>query len=178
MSGKPRRPEALAKVLSNPQWRRQTELHGGRLDGPGEVPVTLDPPPGMDEFETSVWKEVAAMVGLAGMGVTSQEDVLAFRMLVQVTVLSRRCEEHLRELRKVNKPGVTLEVYYESVDEKTGKLLKKREPAADVLLECSSKLLALWARFGLTPSDRTKVRDLRKLGPKGNADPDNEFTQP
>jgi P27 family predicted phage terminase small subunit len=159
----------LAAVINNPTWQKRVARSGERDGAPEATPVVIAAPAHLSAYEQEVWKEIADYVG-ASMKITSREDALILETLVTTTARERRANAWLRKKAETCQPGE--EFWYEEVDEKTGRTMKKPEPAYTTAKDCAAILLKLWGHFGLTPSTRSKVK---QLGLETKHNPDDEF---
>jgi phage terminase small subunit len=166
MAGRPRKPTAL-HILDG------TKPNGHvmpRTDEPTLIPVTLEAPEVLIEEEKYWFDHFAKAVGSVGMKITTQDDEDALEQLACTMTRVQRLREFFRNLLKDNPKGV---VEVETIVNASGFESNRIRPEFKALQESEYTLTQLLGRFGLTPSDRSRVKDLTKAF--GKPDKQDEF---
>jgi len=136
-----------------------------RSEEPKTPALTKLPPPPKDltEGQAEAWMRYArATVRLR---VLTEEDLPALKALA-------RADDQLNRLwRAIDEYGET----YLTLNGKGSEMIRPR-PEAQMIRATTSEWLHLLGRFGLTPSDRAKVRASPGAQLPDDTDPDNEFT--
>lgn len=155
MRGRPRKPTALQK-LKNAGKRPGYDASQGRglepkWNGDGSLPP---PPEHLSPEVREAWLMLAAPLRFK---IFSDEDVTAFHSMVRMWSEWNAASNHVMEHGQVatNRHGE------ESIS-----------PQMRVFMDLSTKLLNFYARFGMTPADRSRVA----AKPEKEVNPDAEFS--
>jgi phage terminase small subunit len=160
MAGRPRKPTALHAIDGTTPWAYAAT---DRKSEPQLIPVTLEAPEDLDETEKSWFSHFAEVVG--EMKITTQDDKDALEALACCMARVQSLRSFFRNLRKTDPDDV--ETYTDMIG------TRKVRPEMRVLQDQEHVLLQLLGRFGLTPSDRSRVKDLTKAF--GKPDKQDEF---
>jgi len=166
--------------------------HGGRakkvlqLVSPGEyASKKLAPKPVFkdltelcpDDFspkQRAKWEQFATST--AGMRITTKDDFDALRELSIWSCIFDECVQYFEGLKKKYPKDTANNIYTYSSETSSGSLIWRPRPEFSMMSEASQKCLNYYARFGLTPADRTRVNTHEKqLNPKEGTG-DDEFT--
>jgi P27 family predicted phage terminase small subunit len=158
-SGRPPKPTSLLLLQGTARKKRHLEKRAGEpaVSGDGSLPP---PPEDLSDEVLAAWEELAAAIEFK---IFSAEDVHAFRTFAAMWATWKKCQEH------VEQNGVT-----EEKDTKHG-TVKQMTSEARIWMELNSKLLLYFSRFGMTPADRSRVRELGGKNGHKEEDPDDEF---
>ncbi len=136
-----------------------------RKDEPNVHPPRIpDPPAHLSRDEVAAWNFFANV--LDANKVVTDEDAAAFEQLAVTWAQWLHITQTLREMKG--------EYTYESVS-KHG-TMQRAVPEMAVLDTVDRRLSTLLAKFGLTPSDRSRVKMMK--GGSGGKDPESEFGRP
>lgn len=148
------------------QGTNRKDRHGdGRK---GEPAVTGDgslppPPAGLKESVQEAWLELGESLQFK---IFSREDVTAFRTFATMWARWKELSDFIDE------NGISSES-----EMKDGRVVQKISPEASMWSDLNGKLLQYFARFGMTPSDRTRVREMSGGGRDAQENPDDEFSK-
>lgn len=150
--GRPPTPTRMKELAGNPGRRPINQ------EEPQSTPVlTLEPPAWLDKKAQAAWRRRAPAV--VGMRVLTDGDLAAFEFLCELDV---EIAEYAAIIRK---DGRTT---------KTGAGTPKVHPLEQPLSDRRKMRVELWSKFGMTPSDRTRL----KVEPPKPEDPADEFMKP
>lgn len=154
-TGRPPKPVSLHILKGT--FRK--DRHESKVDLEPVKGGALPPPPAdLDKDSLAAWKELAEMVVYP---IYTKADIAAFRTFATMW------HQHKELSAWVNKKGI-------SVSTPKGESLS---PEAKMWSDLNGKLLAYFARFGMTPADRARVAPVAGKGGEGEKshDPDAEF---
>lgn len=161
-SGRLPKPTALLRLQGTDRKDRHHDRRKGEppLTGDGSLP---SPPEGLKEDVRAAWEELGESIKFR---IFSREDLTAFRTFATMWATWKKLADH------IDREGVTAES-----EMKDGRVVMKLSPEASMWSDLNGKLLQYFARFGMTPSDRTRVRELAGVKDNGQEDPDDEFSK-
>lgn len=159
-AGRPRKPTAL---LQSPEHIAK------RANEPKKEVVILSPPDHLDEEEHKVWVRFASVI--ADMRISTDYDREALEALVVAWVQAQHLREFFRVLRKVD----PLHVFTYDTEGNNGQHIIRARPEVEQLNGLDKKIMAIMMKFGLNPSDRSRV--IAHLPPVVDNDPDAEFSE-
>lgn len=133
-SGRARKPSAL-RARQTPATRNEPKPERA------QVPA---PPTGLNEDERSAWLDLKALVD--PLGVFTAADLVAFEAMVTALSTARQAQAVLR------REGIT----FEGIGSREQVVVKAR-PEVAILLNAQKALMLWMSRFGLSPSDRSRV---------------------
>jgi len=139
--GPKKQPTELALVKGE---TRPSRVNYDEPEAPPEVP---DPPEYLNLDALGVWQRLAPT--LHGRGVLTVWDVDAFAAFCTAVVIHRRAVQIVNDGNIIHRGA--------------------KHPALQVVRDQAAQIIALGARFGLTPSDRASIRagDLNAPGSGG-----------
>jgi P27 family predicted phage terminase small subunit len=157
------RPKPTKLLVLQGTARRDRHLDGRSgeppLDGDGSLPP---PPEHLSLKVKEAWEEIR---GTLKFKIFSREDVIAFGTFASMYALWKECYEH------IEKEGVS-----EQTELKDGRIVTRMTTEASMWSDLNGKMLSYFARFGMTPSDRTRVREIGKSD-ANKENPDDEFAK-
>jgi phage terminase small subunit len=168
MAGRPRKPTPLHLIEGHGMKAAQRSAAGE----PPPAPVVLACPAHLDDGERKAWEYLADLAG--GMKITSREDVAAMEMLACAWAQRDELQAYFRKLRADGGDGDGDVYVYETIT-KDGSAMRRPRPEKAILDTCEKQIILLLGRFGLTPSDRSKVRAAGGSGGTDGPNPDDEF---
>ena len=113
-------------------------------------PMDKTPPTILSDEGRQEWQRVMQTVGMAA-GVLQEQDRPA------LTALCLTWEQYIDATNLVQRTGVLIKSQGRQADRPA----VVRNPAMQVARDCLTSLLALWGRFGMTPSDRARLGALK-----------------
>jgi phage terminase small subunit len=138
---------------------------------PDATPVVLEAPEYLSDGEKHWWKYYAELLG--DYSITTVLDAKALERLACMENDIQQLRKYFRRL-EVENPDKPEEVSaYYCINVK-GEAMRRNRPERATLTELERNMVLLLGKFGLTPSERSKVVDLGKG--QGSVDPDREFT--
>jgi P27 family predicted phage terminase small subunit len=140
MSGPPPKPAELRLIEGNPSKRPIPRSMKCR------PLVNKKPPTILGRAGRAEWKRVMDTVGHVP-GLIQEQDRPA------LTALCLTWEQYLTASEIVQKAGVLIKSQGRQAERPNA----VRNPAIVIARDCLTNLLALWARFGMTPSDRSRL---------------------
>jgi P27 family predicted phage terminase small subunit len=140
MTGPPPKPVELRLLEGNP----------GKRSIPHSMKcrplLNKKPPTLLGRAGRAEWKRIMDTVGNIP-GLIQEQDRPA------LTALCLTWEQYVAASALVQKAGVLVK----SQGRQTDRATAVRNPAMHIARDCLTNLLALWARFGMTPSDRSRL---------------------
>lgn len=156
-SGRPPQPTRLLVLKGTARKGRHFEGRKGEPKPRSDGSI----PPCPDHLEGEVRKVYQELAGVLKFRIFSDEDVYALVTMASMLVEWRRCFDHIQ---RHGHSTVTRGREIHSHESKTW-------------LDLNGRLLNYFARFGMTPADRARVREVE--GANGNQEnPDDEFSKP
>lgn len=153
-AGRPRKPTAI-KMLQGTYRKDQEPVREPEYQKPS---IHVKPPVFINKYAKMYWKEY--IQELINIGVITMQDIPLYAMLAEAFGEWRMYSEMLKHNPDGSKR--TLEEYFEQRNYVFGKM-----PEFVSYNAAYDKYLKLAAKFGLSPSDRSKI----DLGKKDNYDP-------
>lgn len=150
MTGPPPKPAELRALQGNPGKRRIPKTIR-------TLPMDPVPPEILGEPGRQEWRRIFDTVGTVA-GLLQEQDRPA------LTALCLTWEQYLQASEMVQKTGVLIK----SQGRQAERPAAVRNPALIVARDCLANLLALWARFGMTPSDRARLEVPRSDDDEGS----------
>lgn len=158
------RPKPTKLLLLKGTARKDRHINGRKgepaIVGDGSLPP---PPEGLEEDVRNAWLELGESLKFK---IFSREDVSAFRTFASMWSTWKKLSSH------IDKEGVSVES-----EGKDGRITMKMSPEASMWSDLNGKMLSYFARFGMTPSDRTRVRELNGGTDSAKENLDDEFTK-
>lgn len=139
MQGRPPKPAERREFEGNPGKRAIRKT-------PRCAPLKDEPPSVLGEEGLAEWKRVFATIGRIP-GLLQEQD------RGPLIALCLTWEQFLTASALVSKAGPLVKSQGRQSDRPSA----VRNPAMQVARDCLASLLALWSRFGMTPSDRTRL---------------------
>lgn len=159
-SGRLPKPTNLLVLQGTVRKKRHLEKRKGepRPTGDGRLP----PPPAYLAPEVrDAWLQLASTLKFR---IFSEEDVSSFHAFAEIWAQWTKLSKHVRE------NGVSAES-----EGKDGRITVKMSPEASMWSDLNGKLPTYFSRFGMTPSDRTRVREIGGSADGAQENPDDEF---
>lgn len=156
------RPKPTKLLVLQGTVRKDRHINGrsGEPDvrGDGSLPP---PPEHIPDDVRATWIRVGATLKFK---IFSEEDVVAFEQFMRMLTRWSDLNDHLDE------NGITCES-----EGKDGRITIKTSPQASLWSDLNGKLMPFYSRFGMTPSDRTRVREVSGSSNAKKENPDDEF---
>jgi phage terminase small subunit len=144
ITGRPRKP-TFVKALQGTLAPTRTNLREPRLS-PATIP---EPPADLSDFERKAWTELAAVIN--PMQIATASDLYAFRLFVQAAGVLASLRQSLRE----HAGGMPIH----AMPTRSGEQVVAR-PEVDQIAKFQKLCLLHLVRWGLSPSDRSRVTAL------------------
>jgi P27 family predicted phage terminase small subunit len=157
-SGRPPKPPALHAL----DGTFRPDRHGKQADLKPTGDGTLPPPPAnLAPMVRAAWLELAETITFK---IFSKDDTQAFRTFAAMWATWKEVAAH------VGKHGVSC-----TTETKDGRVVHSVSPEARIWMDLNGKLLNYFGRFGMTPVDRARIKEVGGAHNAKQEDPDEEF---